>query len=151
MGKLGLTTREYLDKDRNAVYDTNMYIVPGGGKIKLIEIEGSVDRGFRVTPIKTNDERLNPLQKAETKTFRQSDKDYLRNTLTRVSIAVGGAAIGGLVGGLAEGAFENADAGEAMDTGDGYLDSPEIGADSNGDQMPPTLSDSPDLQIDDGC
>ena len=81
--KLGLTTREYLDKDRNAVYDTNMYIVPGGGKIKLIEIEGSVDRGFRVTPIKTNDERLNPLQKVETKTFRQSDKDYLRNTLTR--------------------------------------------------------------------
>jgi len=157
--KLGLTTREYLDRNGNAVYDTNMYIVPGGGKIKLIEIEGSVDRGFRVTPIKTNDERLNPLQKVETKTFRQSDKDYLRNTLTRVSIAVGGAAIGGLVGGLAEGAFEgvfegvfeNADAGEAMDTGDGYLDSPEIGADSCGDQMPPTLSDSPDFQIDDGC
>jgi len=78
-----------------------------------------------------------------------------------VSIAVGGAAIGGLVGGLAEAAFEgafegvfgNADAGagEAMDTGDGYLDSPEIGADSCGDQMPPTLSDSPDFQIDDGC
>ena len=81
--KLGLTTREYLDRNGNAVYDTNMYIVPGGGKIKLIEIEGSVDRGFRVTPIKTNDERLNPLQKVETKTFRQSDKDYLRNTLTR--------------------------------------------------------------------
>ena len=72
-----------MDGDGKAVYDTDMYVVPGGGKIKLIEIEGSVDMGFRVTPIKANDERLNPLQKVETKTFRQSEKDFWRNTLTK--------------------------------------------------------------------
>ena len=79
---LGLTTEQNLDKNRNPVYVTDMYMIPGGDRIKLIEIETTAHQGYRVTLIKANDERLNPLQKVETKTFRQSDKDIWRNTLT---------------------------------------------------------------------
>jgi len=80
---LGLTTRDYLDRDGKAVYDTDMYIVPGRGKIKTIEIETTSPQGYRVTPIKTNEERLNPLRKDETKTFREADKDFWGNFLTK--------------------------------------------------------------------
>jgi len=131
--KLGLTTREYLDRDGNAVYDTDMYKVPGRG-IRLIEIE-RWSQGYRVTPIKTNDERLNPLQKVDTKTFRQSDKDFWRNFWTRGLIAGGSAVIAGVVGGFAEGAFgevfSTADAGAfSMDSGDVSMDTGDVSMDT---------------------
>jgi len=147
---LGLTTEQYLDGNRNKVYVTDMYMIPGGGRIKLIEIETTARQGYRVTLIKANDERLNPLQKFETKTFREADKDFWRNTLTKGLIALGSAVVAGAVGEGVEEAvgeiFGTGNAGEvSMDSGDGCDDSLEIGADRDDQQgMPAPVPDGQD-------
>jgi len=166
---LGLTTEQHLDGNRNKVYVTDMYMIPGGGRIKLIEIETTARQGYRVTLIKANDERLNPLQKFETKTFREADKDFWRNTLTKGLIALGSAVVAGAVGEGVEEAvgeiFGTGNAGEVsmdsgdvstdngdvlMDTGDGCDDSLEIGADRDDQQgMPAPVPDGQDDPIND--
>ena len=67
----------------NGTYRADMYTVPSKG-IKLIEIEYTKNNaGYNVIPTSSEGNRNNPLLKQETKTFREADKNFWRDTLVK--------------------------------------------------------------------
>ena len=67
----------------DGTYWADMYTVPSKG-IKLIEIEYTGNNaGYNVIPTSSEGNRNNPLLKKKTKTFREADKNFWRDTLVK--------------------------------------------------------------------
>merc|ERR1711988_1099188 len=89
----------------DGTYWADMYTVPSKG-IKLIEIEYMENNaGYNVIPTSSEGNRNNPLLKKKTKTFREADKNFWRDTLVKAGIAVTAGATAGAIGGLVSGAI----------------------------------------------
>ena len=81
--RIGLTARKSLDKAGMFTYEADMFKVPKG--IKLIEIEKSQGTKAvrRLIAVDTTGARSNPLQKDQTKTFREADKTFWRDVMIK--------------------------------------------------------------------
>ena len=67
----------------NGTYRADMYSVPAKG-IKLIEIEYTENKAsYNVIPTSLEGIRNNPLVKEKTKTFREEDKNFWRDTMVK--------------------------------------------------------------------